>query len=98
MAGGVSLTEALMRLVFTLRTLADAFQSCASLTSVVIPSSTTSLGRYIFQTTGNLHSIELPSTLTELGTYVLSSSGIRSIVVPSGVTAIRDCTPRSAHA
>ena len=86
-----------MRLVFTLRTLADAFSSCGSLTSVVIPEACTSLGKWIFQSTGNLHSIELPSTLTELGTYVLSGSGIRSFVVPSGVTAIGDRTPRSAH-
>ena len=66
-----------------------AFDSCYSLTSIVIPSGVTSIGTYAFQGCHSLTSVVIPSGLKSIGTYAFQVCySLTSIVIPSSVTSI----------
>lgn len=79
----------------------SAFQNCANLTNITIPSSVTSIGYNAFQGCGNLTSVtfEQGSRLTEIkrqafygcsGLTRFNSSTNGECIIPSGVTLIDD--------
>ena len=78
-------------------TVAAAFEHCSSLTSLVIPNSTTSLGQSMVASTTALTTVELPNTLTYLGYRVFYSSNIRHIVLPTAMTYIGSGTSHPPH-
>ena len=66
-----------------------AFQNCGSATSVTLPSTLTSVGVYSFGYCANLETIALPQGLTNIGEDAFRTSGLTSVTIPGGVTAIR---------
>ena len=73
----------------TLEITGSAFADCLwRLTSVNIPNSVTSIGRYAFCECRSLTSITIPNSVTSIGEYAFSGcSGLTSINVESGNTA-----------
>ena len=70
-----------------------AFYNNTSLTSIVIPSSVTSIGSYAFSNCSNLESVtfEDNSQLKTIGSYAFYyCTSLTSIVIPSSVTSIDD--------
>ena len=66
-----------------------AFRDCSSLTSVIIPSSVTTIGGAAFQDCSSLTSVNIPSGVTEIGEYTFSGCGsLTSVKIPSSVTSI----------
>ena len=63
---------------------ANAFQSCASLNGVVIPSSVTRIGNYAFYGCTSLNGVVIPSSVTNIGTNAF----LNGVVIPSSVTSI----------
>ena len=69
----------------------EAFESCSSLTSVVIPNSVTSIGDEAFYDCSGLTSVEIPNSLTSIGyATFLGCSGLTSVEIPNSVTSIGD--------
>jgi hypothetical protein len=74
-----------------------AFQSCASLTSIIIPNTITSIGDYAFSGCISLVDINLPNSLGSIGDAgFLGCYSLKSVVVPDSVTELgqstfRDC-------
>ena len=66
----------------------EAFESCESLTGVVISEGITSIGDWAFAGCTNLTSITIPNGVTSLGEGLFSSSGLVSIYLPRSVTSI----------
>ena len=63
----------------------------SGLTSVTIPSSVTSLGKYCFSGCSGLTSITIPSSVTSLGGNCFAScSGLTSVTIPSSVPSLGD--------
>ena len=58
------------------------------LTSLVIPSTITTIGRYQFYYCINLTKIVIPNSVTSIGEYAFSGTGITEIVIPDSVTSI----------
>ena len=75
-----------------------AFQSCMSLTSIIIPNSVTSIGSYAFSGCNGLTSITIPDSVTSIGeSAFLDCTVLTSITIPDSVTSIGksaffDCT------
>ena len=68
-----------------------AFDSCRSLTSIVIPDSVTAIGGWAFSGCSSLTSIVIPDSVTAIGDYAFEDcSSLTSIVIPDSVTAIGD--------
>ena len=66
-----------------------AFESCSSLTSIIIPEGVRSIGTYAFSRCSSLTSITLPNSLTSIGSNAFRScSSLTSITIPEGVTSI----------
>lgn len=66
-----------------------AFLRCRSLTSVIIPSSVTSIGESAFRECSSLTSVNIPSSVTEIGESAFSDcSSLTSVKIPSSVTSI----------
>ena len=64
------------------------FYGCSNLTSIVIPSSVTSIGWNAFFNAG-LTSITIPNTVTSIGSQAFANcDGLTSIAIPSSVTSI----------
>ena len=60
-------------------------------TDLIIPSSVTSIGSYVFYNCSNVTSIVIPSSVTSIGDSAFSGcSSLTSIEIPSGVTSIGD--------
>jgi hypothetical protein len=70
----------------------EAFYGCdSSLSSVVIPSSVTSIGDWAFRGCSGLASVTIPSSVTSIGDSAFSwCSGLTSVTIPSSVTSIGD--------
>ena len=74
------------------------FSSCAKLSSVVFPSSKTTIGRSAFSYCDGLISITIPSSVTDIDLYAFKyCSGLTSIIIPKSVKTIgcdvfSDCT------
>ena len=69
---------------------AFAFGSCASMTSIEIPNSVTSIGHHAFMYAG-LTSVDIPNSVTSVGQGAFYSCGaLTSIDIPSSVTSFPD--------
>ena len=69
----------------------NAFYSCSSLSSIVIPNSVTSIGDNVFSNSHSLSSIVIPNSVTSIGDNAFySCSSLSSIVIPNSVTSIGD--------
>lgn len=70
-----------------------AFQGFRNLTSVSLPSSLKSIGKYAFQGCYNLQSIALPAGLTSIGEYAFANCSDLSgtVTIPEGVTRLEKC-------
>ncbi len=63
--------------------------ACKSITSISIPSSVTSIGKYAFSGCSSLTSIEIPSSVKSIGDFAfIFCDGLTSIEIPSSVTSI----------
>lgn len=66
-----------------------AFLRCRSLTSVIIPSSVTSIGESAFRECSSLTSVNISSSVTEIGVSAFEyCSSLTSVDIPSSVTSI----------
>ena len=69
----------------------DAFGSCYSLSSIIIPDSVTSIGDGAFGSCYSLSSIIIPDGVTSIGVYAFYSCySLSSITIPDSVTSIGD--------
>ena len=69
----------------------NAFASCDSLTSVIIPNSVTSIGNRAFLRCSSLTSVTIPEGVTSIGDSAFSDcSSLTSVTIPNGVTSIGD--------
>lgn len=63
----------------------------ASLTSLILPSSTTSIGNQAMYNCTGLNSVTIPSNVTSIGNSAFGScTGLTSVTIPSSVTSIGD--------
>jgi hypothetical protein len=65
------------------------FDGCSSLTEITIPSSVTQIGEYAFRESG-IRSINWPARFAVIPGGVLSGTNLTVLVIPEGVTEIRD--------
>ena len=71
----------------------NAFNGCQNLASIIIPESVNSIGYSAFYGCYPLTStVVIPNNVTTMGTYVFCRSGITSITIGSGLTAIPEGT------
>ena len=67
-----------------------AFESCSSLTSIIIPNSVISIGYSAFYGCSSLQSITIPDSVTSIGDSAFYNClSLTSIAVPNSVTSIR---------
>ena len=65
------------------------FNGCSALTSIDIPNTVTSIGKYAFQACSSMTSIEIPSGVTSIGNYAFNQcSALTNMEIPSTVTSI----------
>ena len=67
----------------------DAFGSCESITSVIIPEGVTAIDGMAFDNCGNLSKVTFPNSLRSIGPCAFQScDSLTSIVIPEGVISI----------
>ncbi len=67
----------------------QAFNYCASLTSVTIPNSVTSIGYEAFGSCSGLTAVSIPNSVTSIGDYAFyDCSSLSSVTIGNGVTNI----------
>ena len=67
----------------------EAFQNCASLTSITIPDSVTGIGSYAFYGCISLKSVIIGEGVTSIGSYAFyGCTSFSSITIPDSVTSI----------
>ena len=71
---------------------AYAFQECASLAEVEMPSSVTGIGSLAFDRCTSLKTMEIPSSVRSIGNQAFRQTKLTSITIPSGVTSIEQYT------
>ena len=70
-----------------------AFNDCADLKSVSLPSSVTSIGRFAFAGCTGLASVTLPASVTGIGVYAFyHCSALTSVTLPISITSIMSGT------
>jgi hypothetical protein len=85
--GDVSIPDTLSALSVT--TIGDnAFESCFSLTSVIIPNSVTNIEDWAFNGCYGLTNATIPVSIVNIGEGAFQSSGLTSVTIPNGVTYI----------
>ena len=62
--------------------------SNSSVTSVAIPNSVTSIGRYAFYCRTGLTSVNIPDSVTIIGAAAFAGTGLTSVNIPDSVTSI----------
>lgn len=76
-----------------------AFENCTALTSIAIPSKTTSLGYGAFSGCTLLASASIPATVTKIQSRCFEHcKALSSFAIPSGVTTLGDCVFMSCTA
>ena len=84
--------------IYIVNQIGDCALESLSMTSVNIPTSVTSIGKYAFSDCTGLTSANIPSSVTSIGHRAFSyCTGLTSVNIPSSVTSIgneafRDCT------
>lgn len=69
----------------------QAFYTCTTLTSVIIPNSVTSIGDQAFAYCYLLTSVTIPNSVTSIGDRAFQQcSGLTSVTIPNSVTSIGD--------
>ncbi len=66
----------------------DTNSDGASVTSVTIPDSVTSIGDSAFEGCGGLANITIPGSVTNIGSYAFAFCALSSVTVPASVTSI----------
>ena len=67
----------------------SAFNSCRSLSSVVIPNSVTSIADSTFSGCYSLSSVVIPNSVTSIGSFVFDNCrSLSSVVIPNSITSI----------
>lgn len=66
----------------------DIFKGHKELKKVIIPSTVTNIGGFVFDGCKNLREIELPENLQEMWQYAFARSGIETINIPGTVSRI----------
>lgn len=74
----------------------SAFYDCTSLISIDIPNSVTSIGDEAFSYCKSLTSVNIPNSVTEIGALAVSPSGIKEIVIGTGIKSL-PCKFTSKH-
>ena len=70
-------------------TIPDNCFSRSGLTSIIIPNSVTTIGKYAFRSNSNMTSIDIPDSVTTIGGYAFNfSMGLTSITIPDSVIII----------
>ncbi len=68
-----------------------AFYNCSGLTSITIPNSVTSVGRYAFEYCTGFTSVVIPDSVTSIGAYAFEyCTSLTSVTIPDSVTSIGD--------
>lgn len=81
----------------TITKIADEAFKNTNVKNVVIPSSVTTIGSWVFQDCGSLKSVVLPNSITSMGYAVFMHSSIEDVNIPTGIREImsdsfRDCS------
>ena len=67
----------------------ESFYGCSSLTSIIIPSSVSILGKNVFSDCESLVSIDIPNSITSIGENAFwNCSSLSSVVIPNSVLSI----------
>ena len=67
----------------------NAFESCAKLTDVTIPTSIATVGKYAFRYCYGLASVSIPECVTNIGEYAFySCTNLSSVTIPRSVSNI----------
>ena len=73
----------------------SAFQNCASLASITLPSTLTGIDSYAFEGCSSLASIVIPEGVEGIGWYAFEScSSLASVILPSTLQTIAECAFR----
>ena len=84
------ITSAVIRNGVTSLDYSNGFFMCASLSSVTIPDSVTSIGNSAFQQCSSLSSVTIPDSVTTLGQAFRECVYLANVTIGSGVTSIAE--------
>lgn len=68
------------------------FNGCIRLESVTVSQDVTDIGKAAFQYCASLTSFDIPETVTSIKSYAFYGSGLESVEIPEGVSALEDAT------
>ena len=67
-----------------------AFDGCAKLTSVTIPTNITQIGRWAFNRCGGLTKVAIPASVTSIGRSAFMGCGLTNMTIPNSVTNVAE--------